>query len=125
MILKMASVTSIHSCSSGAPIRLEEAVAAGVRPTNKGAAATPAGDKVPAPGRWNSASDPFLELEPVWTDEFMAAGAAVYGRKIFSAKEVEPLKHRFRVIYTCLLRARAGTSKLRSRRNHGGDHGRY
>jgi alkylhydroperoxidase/carboxymuconolactone decarboxylase family protein YurZ len=34
MILKMASVMSIHSCSLGAPILLEEAKAAGVEPIN-------------------------------------------------------------------------------------------
>ena len=35
MVLKMASVMSIHSCSLGAPILLEEAKAAGVKPAPK------------------------------------------------------------------------------------------
>jgi alkylhydroperoxidase/carboxymuconolactone decarboxylase family protein YurZ len=75
MILKMASVMSIHSCSLGAPILLEEAAVAGIKPVGKGAAATPVCDQVRAMGQWNSAWDPFLELDPVWTDEFMATGA--------------------------------------------------
>ena len=35
-VLKCASVMSIHSCSLGAPILLEEAKAAGVKPAAKG-----------------------------------------------------------------------------------------
>ena len=35
MILKIASLLSIHTCSLGAPILLEEAKAAGVKPTPK------------------------------------------------------------------------------------------
>ena len=38
MVLKMASVMSIHSCSLGAPILLEEAKAAGARRQPKPAA---------------------------------------------------------------------------------------
>ena len=38
-VLKCASVMSIHSCSLGAPILLEEAKAAGVKPAPKSAAA--------------------------------------------------------------------------------------
>ena len=75
MILKMASVLGIHSCSHGAPMLLEEAKAAGARPKPKPAAATPACDKIRAIGQWNAAWDPFVELDPVWTDEFMATGA--------------------------------------------------
>jgi alkylhydroperoxidase/carboxymuconolactone decarboxylase family protein YurZ len=44
--------------------------------------------------------DPFLELDPVWTDEFMATGASVDGSKIFSAKEVELLSTAFDASYT-------------------------
>lgn len=100
MIFKMASLLSIHSCSLGAPILLEEAAAAGVKPIRKDAAVTPACDKVRAMGQWNSAWDPFLELDPVWTDEFMAAGAAVYTSKTFSPKEVELLSIAFDASYT-------------------------
>ena len=99
-ILKMASVMSIHSCSLGAPILLEEAVAAAVKPADKGAAATPACDKMRAIGQWNTAWDPFLQLDPVWTDEFMATGASIYGNKLFSAKEVELLSIAFDASYT-------------------------
>src|SRR5580704_3471764 len=71
MVIKMASLLSIHSCSLGAPILLEEAKTAGVQPTPKPAAATPACDKMKAVGQWNTAWDPFYALDPVWTNEFM------------------------------------------------------
>lgn len=32
-----------------------------------------------AVGQWNTAWDPFLEVDPMWTDEFMATGIAIYG----------------------------------------------
>jgi alkylhydroperoxidase/carboxymuconolactone decarboxylase family protein YurZ len=90
-VIKCASVFSIHSCSLGAPILLEEAKAAGVKPVPKGPVATPACDKMKAVGQWNQAWDPFLELDPVWTDEFMATGMALYGSGVMPPKEVELL----------------------------------
>jgi alkylhydroperoxidase/carboxymuconolactone decarboxylase family protein YurZ len=100
MILKMASLMSIHSCSLGAPILLEEMAAAGVRPAPTGETATPACDKMRAIGQWNTAWDPFLALDPQWTDEFMATGGSVYGGKLFSAKEIELLSIAFDASYT-------------------------
>jgi alkylhydroperoxidase/carboxymuconolactone decarboxylase family protein YurZ len=99
-VLKCASVMSIHSCSLGAPILLEEAKAAGVRPTQKSAAATPACDKMKAIGQWNAAWDPFYELDPLWTDEFMACGAGIYGSGVMPAKETELLSIAFDASYT-------------------------
>jgi alkylhydroperoxidase/carboxymuconolactone decarboxylase family protein YurZ len=100
MILKMASVMSIHSCSLGAPILLEEAKAAGARPARKSATSTPACDKMRAVGQWNTAWDPFFELDPVWTDEFMATAISVYGSGLFTPKEVELLSIAFDASYT-------------------------
>jgi alkylhydroperoxidase/carboxymuconolactone decarboxylase family protein YurZ len=51
MILKMASLLSIHTCSLAAPILLEEAKAAGVQRTPKSAGATPVCDKMKAAGQ--------------------------------------------------------------------------
>jgi len=99
-VLKCASVMSIHSCSLGAPILLEEAKAAGVQPRPKTAAATPACDKMKAIGQWNSAWDPFYELDPAWTDEFMATGAGIYGSGVMPAKDVELLSIAFDASYT-------------------------
>ena len=99
-ILKMASVMSIHSCSLGAPILLEEATAAGAKPAGKPAAPTPACDRMKSIGQWNTAWDPFLELDPLWTDEFMATGAAIYGSGTFTPKEVELLSIAFDASYT-------------------------
>jgi alkylhydroperoxidase/carboxymuconolactone decarboxylase family protein YurZ len=90
-VIKCASVFSIHSCSLGAPILLEEAKEAGVKPAPKGPVTTPACDKMKAAGQWNQAWDPFLELDPAWTDEFMATGIALYGSGVMPPKEVELL----------------------------------
>jgi alkylhydroperoxidase/carboxymuconolactone decarboxylase family protein YurZ len=100
MILKMASVMSIHSCSLGAPILLEEAKAAGVAKAAKATGPTPAADRMRAAGQWNAAWDPFFELDPQWTDEFMATGVAIYASKTFTPKEVELLSIAFDASYT-------------------------
>src|SRR5215831_8885068 len=64
-VLKCASVMSIHSCSLGAPILLEEAKTAGKQAAPEPAASTPACDKMKAIGQWNTAWDPFYQLDPV------------------------------------------------------------
>jgi alkylhydroperoxidase/carboxymuconolactone decarboxylase family protein YurZ len=51
MLLKMASVMAIHSCSLGAPILFEEAKVAGFKPTVRPKAATLACDKMRAAGQ--------------------------------------------------------------------------
>ncbi len=99
-VLKCAAVMSIHSCSLGAPILLEEAKAAGKQPAPKPAAPTPACDKMKAIGQWNTAWDPFYQLDPVWTDEFMATGAGIYGSGVMPAKETELLSIAFDASYT-------------------------
>jgi len=99
-VLKCATVMSIHSCSLGAPILLEEAAAAGRRPADKAAGATPACDRMKAIGQWNAAWDPFFQLDPVWTDQFMACGAGIYGSGVLPAKEVELLSIAFDVSFT-------------------------
>jgi alkylhydroperoxidase/carboxymuconolactone decarboxylase family protein YurZ len=100
MVLKMASLLAIHSCSLGAPILLEEAEAIGKTPIPKPAPATPACDKLREVGQWNAAWDPFFELDPVWTDQFMATGVGIYGNGLFSPKEVELLSIAFDASYT-------------------------
>jgi alkylhydroperoxidase/carboxymuconolactone decarboxylase family protein YurZ len=100
MLLKMASVMSIHSCSLGAPILLEEAKAAGIQPTERPKAATPACDKMRAVGQWNEAWDPFFELDPVWTDQFMATGLEIYGSGLMTPKLIELLSIAFDASYT-------------------------
>lgn len=101
MVLKMASVMSIHSCSSGAPVLLEEARAANVNPTkHSNNPATPACDKMRAVGQWNEAWDPFFELDPVWTDQFMATGLEIYGSGLMTPKMVELISIAFDASYT-------------------------
>jgi alkylhydroperoxidase/carboxymuconolactone decarboxylase family protein YurZ len=99
-VLKMASVLAIHSCSLGAPMLLEEAQAAGVKISPKPASATPAIDKIKKIGQWNDAWNPFVELDPVWTDEFMATGGGIYAGGVFSPKDVELLSIAFDASYT-------------------------
>lgn len=95
MILKMASLLSIHTCSLAAPILLEEAKAAGVQPTRKKVGPTPVCDKMKAVGQWNTAWDPFFELDPEWTEQFIAAGAPVYVGGVLSPKDAELLSIAF------------------------------
>jgi alkylhydroperoxidase/carboxymuconolactone decarboxylase family protein YurZ len=88
-VLKMASLLGIHSCSLGAPILLEEAKAAGaVSRANKNVA-TPVVDKTREIGQWNTAWDPFFNLDPLWTEEFIAAGIPIYTSGVISPKDAE------------------------------------
>ena len=89
--LKCAAVMSIHSCSLGAPILLEEANNLGVKRETGLPMPTPACDKMKAIGQWNTAWDPFFELDPAFTDEFMATGAGIYASGVLPAKDVELL----------------------------------
>jgi len=99
-VVKCASVMSIHSCSLGAPILLEEAKAAGAQPAPKPNSPTPAVDKMKAIGQWNDTWNPFFELDSVWTDQFMATGAGIYGSGVMPAKETELLSVAFDASYT-------------------------
>jgi alkylhydroperoxidase/carboxymuconolactone decarboxylase family protein YurZ len=100
-VVKCATVVSIHSCSVAAPILLEEAHAAGIDvPATADEIPTPACDAVRAAGQWNTAWDPFTELDPRWTDQFMATGAGIYQSDLMSAKEVELLSIALDASYT-------------------------
>ena len=100
-VLKCASVLSIHSCSLGARILLEEAQAAAVESARRSNdVATPACDKMRMIGQWNRAWDPFYELDPVWTEEFMATGIGIYAHGVMLSKEVELLSIAFEASYT-------------------------
>jgi len=89
-VLKMAALLAIHSCSLGAPLLLAELPAGPESGVPEGIA-TPACDAMRAIGQWNTAWDPFLALDPVWTDQFMATGLCLYQEGILPAKEVELL----------------------------------
>lgn len=96
VVLKMASLLAIHSCSLGAPLLLEEARAAGVEPGPRPEGiATPASDAMREMGQWNTAWDPFFNLDPDWTDQFMAAGLGIYADGVLPAKDVELLSIAF------------------------------
>jgi alkylhydroperoxidase/carboxymuconolactone decarboxylase family protein YurZ len=100
LVIKCASVMSIHSCSLGAPMLLDEAKLAGVQSGPQAAVATPACDKMKAVGQWNVAWDPFYDLDPLWTDEFMATGIGIYASGVLPAKEVELLSIAFDASFT-------------------------
>ena len=99
-VIKCATAMAIHSCSLGAPILLEEAKTAGVASKPPTPVATPAVDKMKAIGQWNAAWDPFLALDPTWTDAFMAMGAGIYGSGALPAKEIELLSIAFDASFT-------------------------
>jgi alkylhydroperoxidase/carboxymuconolactone decarboxylase family protein YurZ len=108
LVLKMASILSIHSCALGGPIVLEEASEASLDAAGLGRAKrlqkagekTPSIDKMRAVGQWNDSWDPLVALTPVWADQLMAAGAAIYTSGIFSPKEIELLSIAFDASYT-------------------------
>ena len=100
LVLKMASLLSIHSCSLGAPILLEEAKAAGVSPKAKPRPATPLCDGLRAAGEWNEAWTPFLDLDPTWTEQFIAVGIPAYAGGVLSPKLAELLSIAFDASFT-------------------------
>jgi alkylhydroperoxidase/carboxymuconolactone decarboxylase family protein YurZ len=62
--------------------------------------ATPACDKMREVGQWNTAWEPFHELDPAWTDEFMATGIGIYASGVLPAKDVELLSIAFDASFT-------------------------
>jgi alkylhydroperoxidase/carboxymuconolactone decarboxylase family protein YurZ len=100
MVLKMASLLSIHSCSLGAPMLLEEAGQAGMSPARRSGAATPTCDRLRATGQWNEAWTPFYDLDPSWTEQFMAVGIPVYAGGVLSPKLAELLSIALDASYT-------------------------
>lgn len=91
-VIKCATVVSVHSCSVAAPILLDEAQAGEPEPAPRtGGQPTPSCDAMRAAGQWNEAWSPFFDLDPIWTEEFMATGVGIYRSGIMSAKETELL----------------------------------
>jgi alkylhydroperoxidase/carboxymuconolactone decarboxylase family protein YurZ len=89
MILKIASLLSIHTASLCAPILLEEAKAASVSLAPQGPAVTPVCDKMKAAGQWNPAWDAFFEIAPAWTEAIIAVSLPVYASGVLSPKLAE------------------------------------
>ncbi|MFE3003075.1 carboxymuconolactone decarboxylase family protein [Nocardia sp. NPDC059246] len=91
-VIKCATMVALHSCSVAAPILLDEVQARASEPVSRtGGLPTPSCDAMRAAGQWNEAWNPFFDLDPVWTDEFMATGVGIYRSEVMSAKEVELL----------------------------------
>ena len=90
-VFKMAAVVSLHSMSLGAPILLEEAKAVGkaAQTSDRERPATPNVDKMRAIGQWNTAWDPFYDLDPKWTEQFIASGAGFYTSGVLTPLFVE------------------------------------
>ena len=88
-VLKGGAAMALHSCSLGVPILLEEMKAAGVTAAGGPKPETPACDAMKAMGQWNTAWDPFYELSPLWTEEFLAFGIGLYEGGLFTPKFIE------------------------------------
>ena len=88
-VLKGGAAMALHSCSLGVPILLEEMEAAGVTASGGPKPATPACDQMKELGQWNTAWDPFYELSPLWTEEFLAFGVGLYTGGVFTPKFTE------------------------------------
>ena len=89
MILKIASLLSIHTASLCAPILLEEAKAASVNAAPRGPIPTPVCDRMKAAGQWNPAWDAFFEIAPAWTEAIIAVSLPVYASGVLSPKLAE------------------------------------
>jgi alkylhydroperoxidase/carboxymuconolactone decarboxylase family protein YurZ len=100
LVIKCATVMAIHSCSLGAPVLLEEAKSAGADFGPPATQPTPACDAMKAMGQWNTAWDPFLALDPAWTDAFMATGGTIYRSAALSPKEIELISIAFDASFT-------------------------
>jgi alkylhydroperoxidase/carboxymuconolactone decarboxylase family protein YurZ len=107
MVFKMASVMSIHSVTLGATILLEEASETSLDEASaerakrlKNPESTPACDKMRAANKWNQAWDPFYDLAPVWTDEFMAMEIEIYTSGVMPPKLIELLSIALDASYT-------------------------
>jgi len=99
-VFKMASLLALHSCSLGAPILLEEAKAAGVEPRSANKVPTPVCDKAREIGQWNTAWDPFFNLDPLWTEQIITAGLPIYTGALIPPKLAELLSIAFDASYT-------------------------
>jgi alkylhydroperoxidase/carboxymuconolactone decarboxylase family protein YurZ len=90
-VIKMAAILALHSMSLGAPMLLDEAKEANA-PLDVAAGAndaTPVVDRMKSIGQWNHAWDAFYQLDPAWTEQFIAAGAGFYTNGVLSPKFVE------------------------------------
>jgi alkylhydroperoxidase/carboxymuconolactone decarboxylase family protein YurZ len=88
-VVKCATVVSLHSLSVAAPILMIEAESQ--EPSPHHPTATPTCDALRAAGQWNTAWDPFVQLDPQWTEEFMTLGADIYSSDVLTSKEIELL----------------------------------
>ncbi len=89
LVIEGSAFMAIHTCSLGAPILLEEGKAAG-KTHNPKKTPTPSADMMREKGLWNTAWDPFFNLDPQWTDQFFAAVGGIYDGTL-SPKFVELL----------------------------------
>lgn len=56
---------------------------------NAAAAATPTCDRLRARREWNPAWDSFFELDPAWTEQFLAMGVSPMVSGVLDAKTIE------------------------------------
>lgn len=86
-VIKCATVVSLHSLSVAAPLLAAESE----MPAPQSSTPIPARDAMRAAGQWNAAWDPFADLDPDWTEQFMALGADLYTSGVLAPKEIELL----------------------------------
>ena len=58
-------------------------------PDTKNSSHTPLCDQLQASGSWNPNWTPFYELDPLWTEKFMAMGLAPMSKGLLDAKTIE------------------------------------
>lgn len=101
-VLKMASLLAIHSCSKGASILLEEARDAGIELPQHEIVDDYASafDTMRTSGQWNQEWNSIVELDPLWTNQFVATGISIYASGVISSKLMEFINIAFSVAFT-------------------------
>jgi alkylhydroperoxidase/carboxymuconolactone decarboxylase family protein YurZ len=109
---------SIHSFSFNSPLLLQEASVGSLedfgalrkKRLEKVEKETPAVEKMKAAGHWNEEWDSLLFLDPVWTEQYMSMGLALYAESVLPPKELELLLIAFDAAYVHIY-GRPGTRR--------------
>jgi len=99
-VLKCATVMTVHSCEvwvaevskQASEPEIDQLSDANVKRLKKAGGVTPAVDKLKAIGEWNTAWEPMLILDPIWTDEFTSTELFICTSGVLSGKDVALLR---------------------------------
>lgn len=90
-VIKCAALVSVHALSVAAPVLAEASRDDDRADVSVSAAPRPSCDAMRAAGQWNAAWDPFLQIDPAWTEQFMSVSVSLYAADVLSPMEIELL----------------------------------